>query len=223
MPLVEVVEVDGQVEGRERAHAADAQEHLLGDAAVGPRVVEPLRDPAVPGMHGLEEEERGDGIAAHAPDAALDLPRGDAHADPHRRVHEEVHLLLVPLVQRIAVGPDPLGDVALGPAQPDADYGKAEVARRFHEVAREDAESAGVGGELLVQAVLHGEVRDEGHQGSQSSTMLPSGSRMRKLACRNVCVSAMGSPPRDRMACVFSGVKVPTEPAYSELPWQHGV
>src|SRR3990170_320746 len=150
-------------------------------------------------MHGIEEEERGDGIAAHAPDAALDLPRGDAHADPHRRVHEEVHLLLVPLVQRITVRPDPLGDVALGPAQPDADHGKAEVARRFHEVAREDAESAGVGGELLVQAVLHGEVRDEGHQGSQSSTRLPSGSRMKARRLPSISLRRI-APPRDSIS-----------------------
>jgi hypothetical protein len=49
----------------------------------------------------------------------------------------------------------------LRPAEADPHHGKAEVARGLHEVAGEDAESAGIGVELLVEPVLHREVGDE--------------------------------------------------------------
>ena len=163
MPLVEVVEVDRLVHGLERAHAADAEQHLLGDAAVGARVVEAASDPEVARVGGLEEEERRDLVPRHAPHAALDFTRGDAHPHSGAGVGEEVGLVIVPLVHRPAVLADALGGVALGPAQPDADHRHPEIARRLHEVSGEDAESAGIRGEFLVQPVLHGEIRDEGH------------------------------------------------------------
>jgi hypothetical protein len=159
--LVEVVEVDRKVERAERSHAADAQQHLLGDAAVGGGVVQTARDPAVALVHGLEQEERRDGVAADAPDAARDLARGHAHADTDARVRERAGRVVAPLVVWIPVGPDPLDGVTLRPAEADTHDGQAEVAGRLHEIAGEDAEPAGVGVELLVEPILHREVGDE--------------------------------------------------------------
>ncbi len=159
--LVEVVALDRQVQRVQRPHPADAEQHLLRHAAVGPRVVETPGDPQVPRIGGLEQVERGDRVAAHAPDAALDLARRDPHAHPRAGVGEAVGLLVGPLVVGIAVGADVLRGVALAPAEPDADHRQAEVARGLHEVAREHAEAARVGVELLVQAVLHREVGDQ--------------------------------------------------------------
>ena len=78
------------MERPERAHAADAEQHLLGEAAIRARVVEAAGDPAVARVHGLEQEERRDGVAAHAPDAAVDLAAADADADADAGVREEV-------------------------------------------------------------------------------------------------------------------------------------
>ena len=160
--FVEVVEPDRQVERLERPRAADAEQHLLGDATVGPGVVEAVGDPAVTRVGGLEQVERSDGVASHAPDAAFDLapPHADAHAD--LGVLEEIGRVMLPLVVGVAVGPDALHGVALRPAEADAHHRQPEVARRLHEVASQHAEPARVGVKLLVQAVLHGEVGDEG-------------------------------------------------------------
>ncbi len=106
--LVEVVEAHGQVQRPERAHAADAEQHLLGEPAIRARVVETAGDPAVPRIHGLEQEERRDRVPAHAPHAADDLAAADAHADADAGVREEGRLVIVPLVDRIAVGADAL-------------------------------------------------------------------------------------------------------------------
>ena len=163
MPLVEVVEVHRLVHGAEGAHAADTEQHLLGDAAVGAGVIEAAGDPQVARVGGLEEEERRDLVTRHAPHAALDFTGGHAHPHPRAGIGEEVGLVIVPLVHRLAVLADALGGVALGPAQSDADHRHPEVARRLHEVPGEDTETAGVRGELLVQPVLHREIRDEGH------------------------------------------------------------
>ena len=163
--LVEVVALDRQVERAQRPHPADPEQHLLRHATVRPRVVESPGDPQVARIGGLEQVERRDRVAAHAPDAALDLARRDAHAHPRAGVGEDVGLLIGPLVVGIAVGADVLGGVALAPAEPDADDGQAEVARRLHEVAREHAEAARVGVEVLVQAVLHREVGDQRRAG----------------------------------------------------------
>ena len=161
VPLVEVVALDGQVERPQRAHPADAEQHLLGHPAVGPGVVEAAGDPEIARIGGLEQVERGDGVAAHAPHAALDLAGLDPHAHARAGVGEHVGLLLGPLVVGVAVGADVLRGVALAPAEPDSHHREPEIAGRLHEVAREHAEAARVRVELLVQPVLHREVRHQ--------------------------------------------------------------
>ena len=147
MALVEVVRADAGWRQPQRARAADAEQHLLGDPAVGPGIVEPPRDPQVPGLGRLEEVERHDRVSAHAPHAALDPATGDADRDADARVLEEVGTVLVPFVHGLARRIDALGRVALGPAEPDADDGQPEVVGALQEVAGEDAEPARVGSE----------------------------------------------------------------------------
>ena len=161
VPLVEVIEIDGKVEGAEGPNPPDAQEHFLGDAAVGGRVVEAAGDPAVPLVHRLDQVKGSDGVAFDLPHEALDLAR--AHPDAHAkaRVAQGTRRKVAPRVVGIAVGADALDGIALRPAEADAHHGKAEVARGLHEVAGEDAESARIGVELLVEPVLHREVGDE--------------------------------------------------------------
>ena len=161
VPLVEVIALDGQVERPQRAHPADAEQHLLGHPAVGPRVVEAPGDPEIARIGGLEQVEGGDGVAAHAPHAALDLAGLDPDAHARAGVGEHVGLLVGPLVVGVAVGADVLRGVALAPAEPDPHHREPEIAGRLHEVAREHPEAARVGVELLVQPVLHREVRHQ--------------------------------------------------------------
>ncbi len=170
VPLVEMVEVDGQVKRAQGAHPADAQEHLLGDPAVGRGVVEAAGDPAVALVDGLEEEEGRDGVAGHAPHATLDLARGHPHPHAPARVGERVRGVVAPEVVRVAVGADALHGVALRPAQPHAHHGDAEVARGLHEVAGQHAQAPGIGRELLVKPELHREVGDERRSGGGHST-----------------------------------------------------
>ncbi len=161
VPFVEVIEVNGKVQGAERPDAPDPQEHLLGDAAVGRGIIEAASDPAVPLVHRLEQVERGDGVALDLPHAALDLARGHPHAHAKARVPERARRKIAPRVVGIAVRADALDGIALRPSEPDAHHGETEVAGGLHEVAREDAESARIGVELLVEPVLHREVGDE--------------------------------------------------------------
>ncbi len=159
--FVEVIEVDGKVQGAEGPDPSDPQEHLLGDAAVGRGVVEAAGDPAVALVHRLEQVERGDGVTLDLPHPALDLARGHPHAHAQARVAERARRKVAPRVVRIAVRANALDGIALRPSEDDAHNGEAEVAGGFHEVAREDAESARIGMELLVEPVLHREVGDE--------------------------------------------------------------
>src|SRR5690606_5476582 len=56
---------------------------------------------------------------------------------------------------------DPLVEVALPVEQPDGDERQPQIARGLAMIARQDAETAGVDREALVEAVLGAEVRDE--------------------------------------------------------------
>src|SRR6185369_507745 len=80
VPFVEVVRVDGDPEATERAHATDAEQYLLGDAAFRHVLVEPVCDPGVLGLDRLEEIERRAAPALDVPHARLDLARSNAHA-----------------------------------------------------------------------------------------------------------------------------------------------
>jgi hypothetical protein len=77
-----VIDVHRKLEGAQGPHAADAEEHLLGETAVRSRVVETLGDPSIARIHRLEEIERGDGVPADPPHATFDLAGSHAHADP---------------------------------------------------------------------------------------------------------------------------------------------
>ena len=115
---------------------------------------------------GVEEVQR------HPPD--LGLPRtdldgvaGDVDLDDHiRRVQRQPGgveageaLLLV------AVGVEPLTEVALGVQQADADERDAEIRRRLEVIAGEDAEAARVLRQRLAEAELRREVGDESEWG----------------------------------------------------------
>src|SRR5262249_7064837 len=96
------------------------------------------------------------------PDARLHLARRDADPDPDPGVVEEVGTVLGELVDRDAVGADPLPRVAPRPAEADADHRETEVVRRLDEVAGEDPKATRVDRELLVEPELHAEVGDAG-------------------------------------------------------------
>src|SRR5262249_49848461 len=91
----------------------------------------------------------------------------DAHGHGDAGVLEKVRGVLGELVDRDAVRVDALAGVSPRPAEPDADHREAEVVGGLDEVTREDAEPAGVGRELLVEAVLHAEVRDGRRQAAR--------------------------------------------------------
>ena len=160
-----------RLERPDGAHATDAQDELLveahlaaadvqdvGDRPVGVRVLGDVR---------VEQEDR------HAPD--LGDPDGDEQVAPGQldgdgqgqpgRVLDAAErqprqVVVGVVVLLVAVGVDRLAEVALAIQQPDADRRQGHVAGRLHVVAGEDAETAGVDAERLVEAVLRAEVGD---------------------------------------------------------------
>jgi hypothetical protein len=160
--LVEVVGVHLQPQPAERAHATDAQHHLLRDARVGAGLVEAVRDPAVLLLDGLEQVERDVAVAVGHPHAQRHLAAADAHAHADLRVLEERGVEPRVLLVRSAIGPDALHAVAALVQQAHGHHGGAQVVRGLDVVPGQDAEAAGVDGERFVEAVLHAEVGDDG-------------------------------------------------------------
>src|SRR5262249_27487755 len=159
--VVDVKRPGGRGGGAGGGPPADAEEHLLSDAAIRGGIVEATGDPLVALVHGLEQIQRRDGVASDLPHAALDLSRAHSHAHAHPCVLERARRMVAPGIVRVAVGTDALDGVALPPAEADAHHREAEITRRLHEVASEDAEAARIRGELLVESVLHREVGHE--------------------------------------------------------------
>ena len=85
---------------------------------------------------------------------------------PERQAGQVVVRVVVLLV---AVGVDRLAEVALAVEEPDADGGQGHVAGRLHVVAGQDAETARVDPERLVEAVLGAEVGDRAARAGRRS------------------------------------------------------
>jgi len=166
--LVHVEDGGVDAHGPERAHAADAQHDLLGEATSRLGHVQPVGDRAqlgrVPLDVGVEEVER------HPPD--VDPPDRDPHLlvsegaghlegpvrtldPPQGELLEDV--LGVDLVLVAAVV-DALAAEALAVEQADADEGQPEIAGGLEVIAGEDAEAARVDRQALGQAELQREV-----------------------------------------------------------------
>jgi hypothetical protein len=153
-----------------RAHATDAEHHLLLQAVLAVAAVQPVRDRARPlGIAvdiGIEQVQRD------APD--LDPP--DLHAHRHEcarlvgYLDDRAHVLECEgepprVVFRVALGlpvarVELLPEVALAVEEPDGDERHAEVRGRLQMVSREHAEPARVDRKARVEAELAGEVGD---------------------------------------------------------------
>src|SRR5262249_48041797 len=162
--LVEVVGVDVDAELAQRAYSADTEENLLRHAAVEGGIVEAMRDPRVARGDGLQQEEGRVPPSLGAPHARLDLPGGNTDAYPYPRVLQEIGAVCRELRHRQAVLADALPGVAARPPEADADHRQAQIVRRLHEIAGEDAEAPGVDRKILGEAELHATVGDgSGH------------------------------------------------------------
>src|SRR5262249_9592467 len=86
---------------------------------------------------------------------------------PHAnaRVLEEIAVDDRVVVSRLSVRPDLLHPVASLPAQAHGDDREIQITSGLDEVAREDAESAGVDGERFIEAILHAEVSHDAPRG----------------------------------------------------------
>ncbi len=139
VPLVHVADGGLDLEGGQRAHAADAEHDLLADAHVQVTAVQAAADNAVLGaVDGQVRVEQVQGHAPylHAPDMSDHRPAGILHLDGDRlAVAAALHLHRhgVKVVHRVglllpAVGVEVLPEVAFLVEEADADQGQAEVA-----------------------------------------------------------------------------------------------
>ena len=158
--LVQMEDVRLDPERGQRAHAADAEQQLLADAVLAVAAVERVGEPV-----DLEQVERhgAGGRDILAPDRRLDRLAGEVDRDGHVLADEADGLRIDRLVVlRLAAGlVHALAEVAARVEEADPDERDAELGRRLEVVAGEDAESAGVDRQPLVDAELHAEVRDE--------------------------------------------------------------
>ncbi|MNS67621.1 hypothetical protein D3C72_1008770 [compost metagenome] len=169
---VALVHVPGgrlDAEGAERAHAADAEDDLLGDAHVVVAAVELRAEAAVFGGVavdvGVQEVDR-DAADLDAPDLGEDGAAGQLDVDDDLvavgrggrldRQLGEVELVVLGLLH--AVGAQLLTEVALVVEQAHRHEGDVQVARGLAVVAGQDAQAARVDGQGLMQAELGREV-----------------------------------------------------------------
>jgi hypothetical protein len=155
----------------QRAHAADAQQRVLGQAQVAPAGVQARGDPAsdlaVLGPVGVQEIERH-AAHVHAPDLRDDVlvtHRDDdgqrlavLAGDQRRRLTLGIGLhpgLVLP-----SGGVDALAEVTLVVEQPDRDERQRAIGGLLEDVAGQRAQAAGVDRQRGVDAVLGAE---EGH------------------------------------------------------------
>ena len=171
MTLVQVHDGGVDPHRSERPDPADPEERVLrqadlavadvqarGDPPVHPIVVGPLR---------VQEEER-DAADVDAPN--LQANPAPPQVDHHReglavgagdeRGGEPVRVGFDPVLVLPARGVHALVEVALPVQDADADHGQAPVRRLLQDVAREDAETPGVGRERAMDPVLGAEEHD---------------------------------------------------------------
>ncbi len=169
--LVQVPHRRLDADGPEGPDAAKAQDQLLLDPRLLVAAVQPRREVPVPRRVLLEarvEQQQPDLADPDLPDERFDRPAAERDLDDapialggdHRPdrgvvpVQEFVGLLLP------ALGRDALVEVALGIHEAHADERHPEVAGLLAEVTGQDAETAGVDRQRLMQRELGGEVRD---------------------------------------------------------------
>ena len=169
--LVQVAHRRPDPERLQRPHPADTEDHLLSDTHILVTPVERVRDPLVPGLvlqHVRVEEVQRDPSDLDPPDLAGHDPVGEFDLDPDRRprlVAGEGKRHLVEVVGGInlllpAVVRETLAEVAPIVEKADPDERDAEIARRLHVIAREDAQPARVDREPLADPELEAEVGD---------------------------------------------------------------
>ena len=169
--LVHVEDRRRQAEAAQDAHAADAEHELLAQPVPAVAAVERVRD--VAGPVGVALDLRVEEVERDAPDLRVPDADPDGHEPAvvvgeldHRRHRHEGERQPVRVVARIALDlpvvlVEPLAEVPAAVEEADADEGDAELGSRLQVVAGEDAETAGVDRQALVEPELGREVRDE--------------------------------------------------------------
>ena len=161
--------------GAQRAHAADAEQHLLLQPVLAAAAVQPVGDPALGGVVlldvGVQQQQRH-AADLRDPDAGGDergrragrwrpsrgVPSASRSSETAAAVGSSDRVaLLLP-----AVAGERLPEVAGAVEQPDADDRHAEVAGGLEVVAGEDAQAAGVLRQRGGDAELGREVGDPG-------------------------------------------------------------
>ncbi len=169
MPFIHVNDFGLDPHRLQGAHAADSQQHLLGQPDLGFGRVKPRRD--LPVLRRVfqnigVEQEKGYATDENSPDNGVDgsVRTADGHPDfvaglvPHAldRQAEEIGLgigfLLPPLVV------EELAEISLPVHKPDAYQRQARVGGGLQVVPGQDAEAAGEQRQALVQAEFHGEI-----------------------------------------------------------------
>ena len=184
VPFVQVEDGRRDAQATQRADAADPEDNLLADPVLAVAAVEPIRDAAR--RRAVFLQVRVEEVQARPADVGAPDPHGDRLArelevdeqraaaclalerqrEP-RRVVERVPLALpARLVER-------LPEVTALVEEPDSDERHAELRRGLEVVAREDAKTAGVDRNGLVQRELHREVRDQ--KALVASVLVPPG------------------------------------------------
>ncbi len=164
-------------ERTQHAHAGDAQHDLLAQAVGLVAAVEVVGDATVlvgVARHvGVEQQHRHH-MAADAddlvpPGAHDHLAPGDAHAHARRGLDQcRLGAPRPGLLALLAVGVEPLAEIALAVHQRDRDHRHAAVGGRAHGVAGQHAQPAAVGRQRVGERDLHreiGDLRGGGHGG----------------------------------------------------------
>ncbi len=169
--LVEMQDAGVDAHRVERAHAADAEQDVLGEAGVGIADVEargdPVRREVVLRALGVEQEQRH-AADVDAPDLSRHLEPADRDGDRDRRTvvagdergGQALGIGVDPVLVLPAAGVDALAEVALAVHQPDGHERQRAVRCLLEDVPGERAEPTGVHRQRPVHAELGTEVGD---------------------------------------------------------------
>ena len=154
----------------QRAHPADAQQDFLPDSHVGVTLVQLGRELAilgcVTGNIGVQQQDRT-ASHVHPPEPCLHPPVGNRNADGQRRPirrrqHGDRLAVKVRLGMQFLLTAgwiDGLPEVSLAVQHPHRHQRHAQVARGFHMIARQHAQTARIQRHRLGDPVFHREIR----------------------------------------------------------------